>query len=128
MSPTIPRRAACGARLVDAAVISWVMPVGLISKACRNFMLRFLDAYGKYSLLDFYVMILMLCAFHFEMYILNQGPDEQSKIEVDLYVEPGFGFVSFLAATLASLVLGHVVLAFHRFDEDPSESKTLELC
>eukprot|EP00605_Chrysophyceae_sp_TOSAG23-4_P001054 GSChrysophyteH1.ASY1.ANO1.1159.1 assembled CDS len=106
---------------------SWTVPVGYISKSCRNFMLRFLDAYGKYSLLDFYVMILMLCAFHFEMYLLGQDINGQSKVEVDLFVEPGFGFVSFLAATLASLLLGHVVLAFHRFDEDPSESKTLEI-
>ena len=102
---------------------SWVIPVGYISKECRGWMLRFLDAYGKYSLMDFYVMILMMCSFHFSIYLA--GTDVQSKAEIDITVSPGFGFISFLWATLASLLLGHIVLAFHRFDVDPDESKAV---
>jgi len=104
---------------------SWIVPVGYISKECRGWMLQFLDAYGKYSLMDFYVMILMMCSFHFSIYLA--GDSANSKAEVDVTVSPGFGFISFLWATLASLLLGHIVLAFHRFDVDPDESKAVSL-
>jgi len=89
---------------------SWILPPKSLSVDKRYAMLRFVDAYGKYSLVDFYVMVLMLCAFFFEMHL---GPPGQ-QLNITLFTVPHSGFYSFLASTILSLLLGHVVLAAHR--------------
>ncbi len=78
-----------------------------------------MDAYGKYSLVDFYVMTLMLCAFHFDMQLA------QDDLEVILYVVPNWGFMGFLLATLISLGLGHISVAFLRFDQQPEDARVI---
>ena len=66
-----------------------------------------LDALGKYSLVDNYVLILFVVAFRLHLEVTaNTG--------VDVYVTPVYGFFSFLFATCLSLMLGHAVLFFHR--------------
>ena len=97
--------------LVMAA--SWFLPSKLLSVGTRYAILRFVDAYGKYSLVDFYVMVLMICAFYFDMPLT--APSAQGEgIEVFLFTEPHLGFNIFLLSTILSLVLGHVVVAAHR--------------
>lgn len=66
-----------------------------------------LDAMGKYSLVDNYVLILFVVAFRFHLGISD-------NLGIDVYVTPVYGFFSFLFATCLSLVLGHTVLYFHR--------------
>jgi hypothetical protein len=66
-----------------------------------------LDAMGKYSLVDNYVLILFVVAFRFHLGISD-------NLSIDAYVTPVYGFFSFLFATCLSLVLGHTVLYFHR--------------
>jgi len=71
----------------------------------------FLDALGKWSLIDAYVLVLMLVAFQFRL----AAPTESSvDAEMNVYVEPQFGFNSFLGATCLSLTLSHIILAYHR--------------
>jgi hypothetical protein len=79
----------------------------------RYNIIRFVDAYGKYSLVDFYVMVLMICAFYFDM-PLTVPSSQVNGIEVFLFTEPHLGFDIFLVSTILSLVLGHVVVASHR--------------
>lgn len=66
-----------------------------------------LDAMGKYSLVDNYVLILFVVAFRFHLEIVD-------NLGIDVYVTPIYGFFSFLFATCLSLALGHAVLFFHR--------------
>ena len=66
-----------------------------------------LDAMGKYSLVDNYVLILFVVAFRFQLGVTD-------SLGIDVYVTPVYGFFSFLFATCLSLVLGHAVLYFHR--------------
>ena len=66
-----------------------------------------LDALGKYSLVDNYVLILFVVAFRFQLGITD-------NLGIDVYVTPVYGFFSFLFATCLSLVLGHAILFFHR--------------
>eukprot|EP01036_Dinobryon_divergens_P030297 gene30297-39518_t len=66
-----------------------------------------LDALGKWSLIDFYVMILFLCAFYLQ---LKLG----SNLLVKVTVLPKWGFDGFLLATMLSLSMGHIILACHR--------------
>eukprot|EP00533_Pseudo-nitzschia_delicatissima_P009167 CAMPEP_0116102186 /NCGR_PEP_ID=MMETSP0327-20121206/13212_1 /TAXON_ID=44447 /ORGANISM="Pseudo-nitzschia delicatissima, Strain B596" /LENGTH=1598 /DNA_ID=CAMNT_0003594203 /DNA_START=119 /DNA_END=4915 /DNA_ORIENTATION=- len=103
---------------------SWIIPCGDQHKQERR--LLTLDAMGKYSLVDNYVLILFVVAFRFHLKIVD-------NLGIDVYVTPIYGFFSFLFATCLSLGLGHAVLFFHREtmhqhddDSDPS-AKSLVL-
>ena len=93
-------------------LVSWVLPPRLMPVPVRETVLVVLDALGKWSLIDFYVMVLMLCAFYYNIYI-GDG------VEVNVTVKPKWGFYGFLLATMISLGLGHIVLACHRLIVDP---------
>ena len=86
-------------------------------------MLAFVDAFGKWSLVDAFVMILFRVAFRFTLATPKSSDGESVRLDVD--VEANWGFHSFVLATVASLALGHVALAWHREataeDEAPSE-------
>lgn len=99
-----------------AMFASLLCPPSLLSMGSRDTLLKFVDAYGKWSLVDFFVMCMFLCAFYFDMKLghVRGSPD----IEVVLRVVPTFGFYGFLLATLISLGQGHLVLAMHRFVYD----------
>jgi hypothetical protein len=66
-----------------------------------------LDALSKFSLVDTYVLVVMLVAFRFHL-------DLSEELGLDVYVTPEYGFYAFLLATCSSLMLGHGMLYFHR--------------
>ena len=84
---------------------SWMTPSADQHQQERR--LLTLDAMGKYSLVDNYVLILFVVAFRFHLAITD-------NLGIDVYVTPVYGFFSFLFATCLSLILGHAVLFFHR--------------
>ena len=73
----------------------------------RGRMFLALDALGKFSLVDTYVLVLMVVAFR---YHLELG----GGVKVDVYVDPQFGFYGFLVGTILSLVLSHALVFYHR--------------
>jgi hypothetical protein len=93
-------------------LVGWFAPVKLLSVERRESLLIILDALGKWSLVDFFVMVLFLCAFYIQLWIGN-------IMLVDVTVMPKWGFYSFLLATMISLGLGHVILACHRLIVEP---------
>ena len=84
----------------------------------RGIWLQLLDALGKWSLIDTFVLVMMMVAFRF--HIQNQLtwnwieflPD--NFIVVDVVVQPNWGIFAFIIATVISLISTHVVIAFHR--------------
>jgi len=108
---------------MGAMLVCWYMPVRLLSPERRYQGLRFLDAFGKWSLVDTYVLVMMMVAFRFQLQTDgNTNPivativeELQASASLTLFVQPGWGFHGFLAATLSSLVLGHVMCACHRY-------------
>jgi hypothetical protein len=66
-----------------------------------------LDALSKFSLVDPYVLVVMLVAFRFHL-------DFSEALGLDVFVTPEYGFYAFLLATCLSLLLGHGMLYFHR--------------
>jgi hypothetical protein len=75
----------------------------------REYLLLTLDALGKCSLVDTYVLVVMMVAFRYHVDI-----GDVAAAAVDVYVTPHYGFYGFLVATCMSLVLGHVMVHFHR--------------
>jgi len=84
---------------------AWLKQYQTVHK--REEILRTLDALGKFSLVDTYVLVVMLVAFRFHL-------EASENLGLDVYVTPGYGFYAFLLATCLSLVLGHGMLYFHR--------------
>lgn len=88
-------------------VASWVTSTRRLSPVRREKILYLVDALGKFSLIDAYVLVLMMVAFRYNLEFEGVGA-------LNVYVTPKYGFYSFLFATIVSLVSGHAVLFLHR--------------
>ena len=105
-------------------VVCWVTPARLLPVARRERLLMVLDALGKYSLIDAYLLTLFMVAFQFHV-DLSAGPDDPAAF--DVYVEAGFGFFGFLSLTMLALVLTHLVLYVHRAEAGRLADETRQL-
>lgn len=92
--------------------LSWCCPVHLLSFERREQLLIWLDALGKYSLVDSFVLVLMLVSFKFHIDLPGVGI-------LDSFVIPAFGFYLFMIGTVLSLVIGHGVTFLHRLSKLP---------
>eukprot|EP01088_Endostelium_zonatum_P016839 TRINITY_DN4711_c0_g1_i1.p1 TRINITY_DN4711_c0_g1~~TRINITY_DN4711_c0_g1_i1.p1 ORF type:complete len:503 (+),score=61.59 TRINITY_DN4711_c0_g1_i1:531-2039(+) len=91
----------------------WIVPIRTLSFGAGENILRILDALGKWSLIDTWVMVLMLIAFNIE---IRMPPEESIPgVQWRVYIEPELGFYLFLVGTMFSLFFTHIVIALHRF-------------
>eukprot|EP00727_Mastigamoeba_balamuthi_P013868 m51a1_g9103 hypothetical protein (2661) ;mRNA; f:80368-91152 len=96
-------------------IVSWSIPPALLSVSKRELVLMFLDAFGKWSLVDAYVMTLFLVAFRFNFPIPERDGQPETGGSLDIFVSARAGFTMFLIATRLSAVLGHTIVALHRY-------------
>lgn len=88
----------------------WLKPFTRLGAHSRGRMFLALDALGKFSLVDTYVLVLFLVSFRYHLFI-TEGTI------MDVYVVPQFGFFAFLVATVLSLILSHALVYYHRIAE-----------
>lgn len=88
-------------------LFAWSAPEWLATARKRERLLMLLDALSKFSLVDTFVLVIMLVAFRFHLDLVGIS-------SIHVFVTPGYGFYGFLVATGASLLIGHVMLFFHR--------------
>ena len=100
-------------------LFAWVTNERWLSLERRERLLIWLDAFGKYSLVDSFVLVLMLVSFKFHFYLPEIGM-------IDSFVIPKDGFYTFLLATVLSLVIGHTVTFLHRYSMMPKISSNHE--
>jgi hypothetical protein len=91
----------------------WWVPTGWMSATVRERILMAVDALGKWSLIDNYVLVLLMVAFSFHLE-LSDSAQAQPPSAVDVYVNPQRGFYLFILATVLSLVLTHIMLHYER--------------
>ena len=106
-------------------LISFVMPASLFNKKKRGTILRILDATGKWSILDSYVMILIIVDFHFHIAfpVIEPSEGDQGSL-VDVFVYAAYGFFTLILGTVISLCLSHIITHLHRsLDEHPDQNK-----
>jgi len=94
-------------------MVSWIASTRRLSPIKREKVLYLLDSLGKFSLIDAYVLVLMMVAFRYNLEVEGVG-------ELNVYVTPKYGFYSFLFATIISLISGHSMLFLHRRTMLPS--------
>ena len=105
-------------------IISFVLPTSLYSERKRAKILRILDATGKWSILDSYVMTLMLVAFHFHIEFPTTEPSEAKESLIDVFVKAAYGFFTLILGTIISLFLSHIITFLHKsLDEHPDQNK-----
>ena len=94
----------------------WCSSTNFISVRKREKILMWLNALGKWSLLDIYVLAMMMVAFryHVDGAVSSPVDGQEHTFSFDLYVEPKWGFYGFMLATFQSLFMSHVMLALHR--------------
>ena len=90
-----------------ALLYCWMSSTRRLPPVKRERILYLLDSLGKFSLIDAYVLVLMMVAFRYDFEIKNIGA-------INVYTTPIFGFYSFLFATILSLISGHIMLFLHR--------------
>ena len=88
-------------------LICWITSIRRLPPIKREKIIYLLDCLGKFSLIDTYVLVLMMVAFRYNLEVAGAGA-------LDVYVTPAFGFYSFLFATIVSLLSGHAILFLHR--------------
>jgi hypothetical protein len=96
-------------------ILCWCVPAKILSLRRRGHILILLDALGKWSLIDTFVLMMMMVAFHFSLAPPVTPYTPAGSISFDAYVEPHFGFYSFVVATMISLVTTHFVIKVHQF-------------
>jgi hypothetical protein len=107
---------------LTAMLMCWLAPPRRISVRNRQRVLNCLDALGKWSLVDCFVMVLMMVAFEFNISVQDNAGEAAAKMFAELganaslrvYVQPLLSFHLFLVATLLSLILGHIMTGCHR--------------
>lgn len=103
---------------------AWSTSKAKLNPETRGSLLLALDSLGKFSLVDTYVLVLMMVAFRYHL-------DLSEDTALDVYVEPKFGFFGFLIATSLSLVAGHILVYYHRRSEihlDTESTPAEQLC
>lgn len=83
------------------------VPSECICPSTRTSILQWLNYLGKYSLLDVFVMVLTMTAFHLQFLL----PDNHGQVII--YVKPEIGFYCFLFGTILNMILGHIFLWYH---------------
>jgi len=105
-----------------AMLACWFMPTRRLSIKNRQRVLEWLDALGKWSLVDAFVMVLFMVAFEFDLSVAGQGPQVAKDVfdefggsaRLLVYVKPEWGFYLFVFATFGSLLVGHLMTMVHR--------------
>lgn len=101
------------AKLIMMLII-WIFPVCIMKRSVRERFLKVLDALGKWSLADSFVMVLMLIAYHLNIALPIQNKEVKQPFEINLWVYPAYGFITLCIGTIYSLALSHIMLALVR--------------
>eukprot|EP00040_Diaphanoeca_grandis_P020654 m.109848 g.109848 ORF g.109848 m.109848 type:complete len:1167 (-) comp27992_c0_seq1:208-3708(-) len=107
--------------------ISWCTPPRWLSVGRRESLMMFLDALGKWSLMDSFLMTMFTVAFRFNIgtQIEGHAPGSQVPAVLGVEVAPQTGFFLFLFSTCFSLIMNHIILAYHRKAESATDAKKI---
>jgi len=98
-------------------LFAWFAPATILTPKVRGTLLEVLDILGKWSLIDIYVLVMLMVAFRF--YLSSSMVENLSIIPADaltvtVVVTPGWGIFGFLFGAMGSLVVNHIMTWWHR--------------
>ena len=105
--------------------IGFCFPTSIISHKNRGRILTIVEATAKFTLYDFFLVIMLLLDFHFliPIPVVPQYSTKEKTI-IDIVVEEKFGYVALIVGTFVLLILSHILIHLHRsLDSHPDENK-----
>ena len=93
-------------------LVAWTVPERWFSLEQREELLFWLDALGKFSLVDIFALVVFMAVFRFHFPVMS--------VNVATYIIPEFGFNCFLYATVSSLIIGHAATYVNRLNIRPT--------
>ena len=106
-------------------LISFIFPSSILSHKDRGRILTVIEVGAKFTLFDFYIVIMLLLDFHFliPIPVVPQSKAKEKTI-IDIVVEEKFGYISLIVGTFILLILSHILIHLHRsLDSHPDENK-----
>ena len=100
-------------------LVTWFCPKNILPVKKREWVLILLDAFGKWSMLDSFMMVMMVVGFRFNIDFPTTSDAIENPTSVTIAVKAVYGMSSFCVATVVSLILSHVAIHFHRSAENP---------
>lgn len=92
----------------------WCAPPSILSVKDRGRYFHLLDVFGKWSLLDLFVLVQSMVGF----FVRIAHPDllilPENFYHINLIVTPAYGLYSFCLAVIVSLLLSHAQVVYHR--------------
>ena len=94
---------------------AWVVPPCVIGHSRRESVLRVLDFFGKWSLIDSLMVVMMMVAFRLHITTPDYWEFVPNNIFVlDIVVTPFWGLFGFMTAAILSLTINHYMVLLHR--------------
>lgn len=94
-------------------MICWLLPLRWMHYQHRERILEVLDTLGKYSFIDSFVLVIMIVSFRYSITVDVVLAD----IKIDEFTRPNSVY-EFCMATMFSLLLTHIMIHFHRKDDE----------
>ena len=93
----------------------WLVPPSALGHSNRERVLCVLDFFGKWSLIDSFMVMMMMCAFELKLTL----PDTwvfvpEGLLELQVIVTPYWGLFGFMTAAILSLTVNHAMVMLHR--------------
>ena len=106
-------------------LICFIFPLSILSVKKREKILTIIEWTAKFTIFDFFLVIMLLLDFHFliPIPVVPQSLTKEKTI-VDIVVEEKFGYISLIIGTFILLLLSHIIIHLHRsLDSHPDENK-----
>jgi hypothetical protein len=106
-------------------LICFCLPPSILSPKSREKILMIVNITGKFTIFDFYVIIMLLLTYHFLIPIpVSEQSLTKEKTIVDIVVTEKYGYISLVIGTFISLILSHIISNLNRsLDSHPDENK-----
>ena len=95
---------------------AWMLPPQLLSVRRRGQIVKSLDMWGKWSLLDIFVLNFITIGLY-----TSKAIAMAKATTLGIMVNPRFGFHVFVIALIMQLILGHLVLFYHEKSPEAKE-------
>ncbi|KAH9254574.1 hypothetical protein BASA81_007331 [Batrachochytrium salamandrivorans] len=98
-------------------LFAWLAPSTILHPLSRGRLLEVLDMLGKWSMIDIYVLVIMMVAFRF--YLTSSMVESltllpSDVVEVNVVVGAGWGMYGFCLGAMGSLLVNHVMVWYNR--------------
>lgn len=98
-------------------LFAWFAPSTILHPLSRGRLLEVLDMLGKWSMIDIYVLVIMMVSFRF--YLTSSMVESltllpSDVVEVNVVVSAGWGMYGFCLGAMGSLLVNHVMVWYNR--------------